>query len=37
MGNKFIRNYIAKYVAARSDDGIMIKLSDPKKVEFQQL
>ena len=35
MGNKFIRNYIAKYVAGRSDDGIMIKLSDPKKVEFQ--
>ena len=34
MGNKFIRNYIAKYVAGRSDDGIMIKLSDPK-VEFQ--
>ena len=35
MGNKFIRNYIAKQVAGRSDDGIMIKLSDPKKVEFQ--
>ena len=35
MGNKFIRNYIAKQVAGRSDDGIMIKLSDPKKVDFQ--
>jgi hypothetical protein len=35
MGNKFIRNYIAKRVAGRSDDGIMITLSDPKKVDFQ--
>ena len=35
MGNKFIRNYIAKQVAGRSDDGIMITLSDPKKVDFQ--
>ena len=33
--NKFIRNYIAKRVAGRSDDGIMITLSDPKKVDFQ--
>ena len=35
MGNKFIRNYIAKKVAGRSDDGIMITLSDPKKIDFQ--
>jgi hypothetical protein len=35
MLNKFIRNFIAKKVAGRTDDGIMIKLSDPKKVEFQ--
>ena len=35
MGNKFIRNYIAKQVAGRSDDGIMISLRDPQKVEFQ--
>ncbi len=35
MGNKFIRNYIAKKVAGRSDDGIMITLSDPKKINFQ--
>ena len=30
-----IRNFIAKMVAGRSDDGIMITLSDPKKVDFQ--
>jgi hypothetical protein len=30
-----IRNYIAKLVAGRSDDGIMITLRDPKKVDFQ--
>jgi len=30
-----IRNFIAKKVAGRSDDGIMITLSDPKKVDFQ--
>ena len=35
MGNKFIRSYIAKRVAGRSDDGIMITLSDPKKIDFQ--
>ena len=35
MLNKFIRNYIAKMVAGRSDDGIMITLKDPKKVDFQ--
>ncbi len=35
MINKFIRNFIAKRVAGRTDDGIMITLSDPKKVEFQ--
>jgi len=30
-----IRNFIAKRVAGRTDDGIMITLSDPKKVDFQ--
>ncbi len=35
MVSKIIRNYIAKMVAGRSDDGIMITLKDPKKVEFQ--
>ena len=35
MINKFIRNFIAKRVAGRSDDGIMISLRDPQKVEFQ--
>jgi hypothetical protein len=35
MLNKFIRNYIAKMVAGRSDDGIMITLRDPQKVDFQ--
>ena len=30
-----IRNFIAKMVAGRSDDGIMITLSDPRKVDFQ--
>jgi hypothetical protein len=30
-----IRNFIAKRVAGRSDDGIMITLSDPRKVDFQ--
>ena len=35
MINKIIRNFIAKMVAGRSDDGIMITLKDPQKVEFQ--
>ena len=35
MLSKIIRNFIAKRVAGRSDDGIMITLSDPKKVDFQ--
>ena len=35
MINKIIRNFIAKRVAGRSDDGIMISLRDPQKVEFQ--
>ena len=30
-----IRNFIAKMVAGRSDDGIIITLSDPRKVDFQ--
>ena len=33
--NKIIKNFIAKLVAGRSDDGIMITLSDPRKVDFQ--
>jgi len=35
MLSKIIRNFIAKRVAGRSDDGIMITLTDPKKVDFQ--
>ena len=35
MFSKIIRNFIAKRVAGRSDDGIMITLKDPKKVDFQ--
>ena len=35
MISKIIRNFIAKRVAGRTDDGIMITLSDPKKVDFQ--
>ena len=35
MLSKVIRNFVAKMVAGRSDDGIMITLSDPKKVDFQ--
>ena len=35
MFSKIIRNFIAKMVAGRSDDGIMITLKDPKKVDFQ--
>jgi uncharacterized membrane protein len=34
MINKFIRNFIAKQMAGRSDDGIMITLRDPQKVEL---
>ena len=30
-----IRNFIAKRVAGRSDDGILITLKDTKKVDFQ--
>ena len=35
MLSKIIRNFIAKRVAGRTDDGIMITLSDPRKVDFQ--
>ena len=35
MINKIIRNFIAKQIAGRSDDGIMITLKDPQRVEFQ--
>ena len=35
MISKIIRNFVAKQVAGRSDDGIMITLKDPQKVEFQ--
>ena len=36
MINKFIRNFIAKQMAGRSDDGIMITLKDPQKVELAE-
>ena len=35
MINKIIRNFLAKQAAGRSDDGIMITLRDPQKVDFQ--
>ena len=35
MFSKIIKNFVAKMVAGRSDDGIMITLKDPKKVDFQ--
>ena len=34
MINKIIRNFLAKQIAGRSDDGIMITLRDPQKVEM---
>ena len=34
MINKIIRNFIAKQMAGRSDDGIMITLRDPQKIEM---
>ena len=34
MINKIIRNFLAKQAAGRSDDGIMITLRDPQKVEM---
>ena len=34
MINKIIRNFLAKQAAGRSDDGIMITLRDPQKVEL---
>jgi hypothetical protein len=36
MINKFIRNFIAKQMAGRSDDGIMITLKDPQKVTLAE-
>ena len=36
MINKFIRNFVAKQIAGRSDDGIMITLRDPQKVELAE-
>jgi hypothetical protein len=36
MINKIIRNYIAKRIAGRSDDGIMITLKDPQRVTLGQ-
>ena len=36
MINKIIRNFIAKQMAGRSDDGIMITLKDPQKVELAE-
>jgi hypothetical protein len=34
MINKIIRNYLIKQTVGRSDDGIMITLRDPQKVEM---
>ena len=34
MINKIIRNYLIKQTAGRADDGIMITLRDPQKVEM---
>ena len=34
MSKSIIKNFIAKMVAGRSDDGIMITLSDPRKVDL---
>ena len=31
----FIKNYLAKLAAGRTDDGIMITLPDPQKIDFQ--
>ena len=36
MINKIIRNFIAKQIAGRSDDGIMITLREPQKVELAE-
>ena len=36
MINKFIRNFVAKQIAGRSDDGIMITLKDPQRVTFAE-
>ena len=36
MINQIIRNFVATQLARRSDDGIMITLSDPKKVTFAE-
>jgi len=36
MVNKFIRNFVAKQIAGRSDDGIMITLKDPQRVTFAE-
>jgi len=34
MINKIIRNYLAKQAAGRADDGIMITLRDPQKIQM---
>jgi len=34
MINKIIRNYLAKQAAGRADDGIMITLKDPQKIQM---
>ena len=36
MINKIIRNFIAKMMAGRSDDGIMITLKDPQRVTLAE-
>ena len=36
MINKFIRNFVAKQMVGRSDDGIMITLKDPQRVTLAE-
>ena len=36
MINKIIRNFLAKQMAGRSDDGIMITLRNPQKVTLAE-
>ena len=36
MARSIIRNFLAKLAAGRTDDGIMITLPDPKKIDLQE-
>ena len=36
MINKIIRNFVAKQMAGRADDGIMITLKDPQRVTLAE-